>query len=777
MLNRFVLVLVALLLSLPATSQSTYQVALLPPADQEMGVNGQISAALNKNQQITTINIAMGDLEDLGENALLPDLLVLSDASALPSESMPAIQRYLRNGGDIIALRAPLWQTPLLRDGAQWVSRTEYAERNASALMEHVLFDFATEDLANWSRSTNAPERETQYRVEADSGIPGGQALHVFVPELDNWETFRRAGLQSPFPEGDTLTVFYAKGGPKTTSLAVEWTEKDGSRWMATVSLTSEWTQFVLAPEDFHYWESIPGRAGDAFHPENADQFTVGLAMSHGAVGGKEQSYWLGPVGTAPRTNRHEKLLTSFKAPAFDILSPGYKFFPAREATRLAARPGQSFFPAAAFPVPGVLRAVHPRPGAGGFDKGRDWRWTPLLEAFGSEEEYRGATAALLLHADGPCKGGVWASFGIEDPAWYTQEAFLEGLGTLVESMRSGLFLLDGGADHYTYFEDQPMRLGARVANLSKEARANTTVRLTVKTLEGDRVLHEETLALPAIAPGAIETVESPYRPAEWPLRVCVDLLRGDALVDHAEHEAHVWRPESRPSYVTVRDGEFQLDGARWRPHGVNYMPSSGIGTEDQPYFEYWIDARPYDPEIIQRDLDRIAGLGMNAISVFIYHRSLPAQNLLDLLRRADALGLKVNLSLRPGTPMDFHWDEMRELITCYRLAEHDCVFAYDLAWEPMWGNQDVRKAWDADWQAWIEERYGGLAQAEADWDYAVPRDASGAVTNPTGEQLITDGPWVRMIAAYRRFADTLLYEKFSQARRFVRANSIRIIW
>jgi hypothetical protein len=109
-------------------------------------------------------------------------------------------------------------------------------------------------------------------------------------------------------------------------------------------------------------------------------------------------------------------------------------------------------------------------------------------------------------------------------------------------------------------------------------------------------------------------------------------------------------------------------------------MPSSGVGTEDGEYFEYWLDPQPYDPEVIERDLSDVAALGMNMISVFVYYRSLGSRNLLDLLRRCERHGLKVNLSLRPGTPMDFRWDEMRVLIVDNRLPENDTIFAYDLA-------------------------------------------------------------------------------------------------
>jgi len=84
----------------------------------------------------------------------------------------------------------------------------------------------------------------------------------------------------------------------------------------------------------------------------------------------------------------------------------------------------------------------------------------------------------------------------------------------------------------------------------------------------------------------------------------------------------------------------------------------------------------------------------MNMISTFIDTTIMPDRNLFDYLQRCDKYGLKVNLSLRPGTPMDFEWDKMREMIVQNRLAQSDTVFAYDLAWEPFLGRQSERTRW-----------------------------------------------------------------------------------
>ncbi|MBU6402032.1 MAG: hypothetical protein KGS61_17075, partial [Verrucomicrobia bacterium] len=211
------------------------------------------------------------------------------------------------------------------------------------------------------------------------------------------------------------------------------------------------------------------------------------------------------------------------------------------------------------------------------------------------------------------------------------------------------------------------------------------------------------------------------------------------------------------------------LRGQPWKAHGVNYMPSSGIGVTGD-YFEFWLDRGAYDPAVIERDLERIRAMGLNAVSVFVYHRELPAQHLLDFLRRCQALGLHVNQSLRPGTPLDFHWSQMKELIEFFRLAQNDTIFAYDLAWEPShFDHAHQQHAYGADWQTWVRHRYGDLAAATRAWDTPAPIE-DGRLAVPPMSELTHDGPWRKLVADYRAFLDQLLGGKYAAARRLVQS-------
>ena len=265
---------------------------------------------------------------------------------------------------------------------------------------------------------------------------------------------------------------------------------------------------------------------------------------------------------------------------------------------------------------------------------------------------------------------------------------------------------------------------------------------------------------------------------------VLVSLAQGNAPIDALRHEVSVWKPKRNPEFIEARDGGFWLGGKPWKAHGVNYMPSSGIGLANYHYFENWLGRGAYDPEVIQRDLLRIKAMNFNAVSVFIDHQSLDSQHLLDFLRRCEALGLHVNLSLRPGTPMQFHWEQMKEIIEAYHLAQNDTVFAYDIAWEPSHGSHDdQQRDYAGLWHQWVLRRYETIPAATNAWGFPAPKliltprttlsplsmsFTALSIDVPTMAQLTTDGPWRKMVADYRLCLDEILHNRYSAARQLI---------
>lgn len=695
------------------------------------------------------------------------DLLVLSNAADLPAKSVQALDDYAKAGGDIIALNTPLWQRTLVDVNGKWTTQEAYQHEQAGNLPEHVIFDFS--DTSNWQRTADRMESPTTFEVVSNGPAPGQRAVHALITNLTGWDNYGIRNADKPFPKGHTLTVFAAKGDENTRHLAVEWTEKDGSRWIATVALGSEWRQYVLKPSDFKYWTSTEGRGGrgDSLKPENAVGFSFGLAYSHTGFDEGQHEFWVGPVATAESMPDLGSVLGPFDLPAMDTLCPSYKLFDSTGVKSLSVRADQVMVSDKQLAPAAITRSPQPRPTGAGFDKRRDWRWIPLVEARSADKQWRGTPVTMTVNAAGKYKNGVWASFGFGLGDVYRRQQALSMVGQIAQRMRNGAFILDGGANYYTYFDDQDVQLGMRVCNVGKEARQLTArVRVVTGKTAKPSVSKQWKVTLP---PGEIKSVSASWRPKSWPVggyTILAELLQDGKVIDSVTHKINVWRPKKTKHFITVKDGEMMLDGKLWRAHGVNYMPSSGIGIEDGEYFEHWIGAKSYDPEVIDRDLDHIKAMGMNSVSIFIYTGYEKDQNLLDILRRLEIRGMKANVGLRPGMPHWWKWENIRQIIERMRLAQNDTVFAYDIAWEPMFNTHNERKIYDKDWEKWIIERYGSIEAAETAWGYAVPRNEDNTITNPNPEQVDNDGPWLRMTAAYRRFLDTLLYKQYSVPRR-----------
>jgi len=701
------------------------------------------------------------------------DLLVLPHARSLPVASMDVVRNYLRGGGRMMALGLPAWESPTFNVNGKFLSKQECQQLIDGQVADRVLVDFAHEDLSKWKRSVEGAGTQTQVETAA---VDGQKALHVTIDNMGRWNVLDGPPLQEPFADGRTLTCFRARGTRDTREMAIEWDEQDGSRWIATIDLGTEWKSYCLPPESFRFWESTAGRggAGDRLDVRHAARLSVGLARSHNTLTGAHHEYWIGNIGTAHSPLAGLPPLDAVNAPQIDTLSPGWKFYPMHGPLQLAAPEGLALVSPIRLQPPdesGLPLAIQPRPRGVGFNQERPWRWQPLLEARSPQGDYRGAMSTLLVHFDGEFRGGIWACFTPDSAAFYQQESARQLLRQTAAAMRRGLFLQEGGSEFFTVFDGQKFNLGARVVNFGKTDQGNLALRLTVKPKHGGANVFAREFPMD-IAAGSTSTRMEQWQPTQWPeggLIVTTELVQDGQVIDRLEHELNVWRPKPKPEFIEEHAGGFLLRGQPWKVNGVNYMPSTGIGVTGGDYFEYWLGKGAYDPEAIERDLRRIKSMNLNAVSIFIHHPSLQAQHLLDFLRRCDALGLHVNQSLRPGTPLDFQWEKMKDLIEFYHMAENDTIFAYDLAWEAE--HLDEQNSYGRDWTAWVKNHYGSFAQAASAWGVPAPAvNRAGILAVPPLRELAQDGPWRILVADYRAFLDGVLDRKYGEARRLVRS-------
>lgn len=705
------------------------------------------------------------------------DLLIITGGRELPSETAPILARFLQHQGNLVAIGTPLYADPVRRVQDGWMKPVEIRAKLDAVQPNQVLYDFESDSPTGWTRSSNKPDNPVTFTC-AGNGAGGSQkSLHVTIDDLTGWETFAAPPLtENTVAPCQNVLCFWAKSGERTKRLAIECAERDGSRWIATVPLEREWTHHALVATDFAYWHDSPtgnrrGGPDDRLQFSVTARITVGLAFTHTGMEGGRHEFWIdqmafagSPLADVAATNRVE-------FPPTELLFPSYKCYRTTDVRRIRSHWMQALIETPDLPQPKELWCPHQRPHGTGFNKNRPWRMVTITEAVGDRDDFRGPALTLMLQQEPGQPAQGWATLGSDDPAFLTAPPTVNAIVSLAGRMLQGVFLFEGGSEFYTIFPGEPIRLGASVLNIRRRGQAEAEVRIRV--LAAGAEVFTDTFDVSTRygeAPDVIETCWGKNRLAPQGYRVVVELVQDRRVIDRLQHELGVWRPKDKPEYVTARDGDFYLQGQKWYPYGVNHMPASGIGTEDDLFFEHYLSRRAYDPEIFDRELARIKSLGMNMISTFIGYDYHADRNLFDYLQRCDKYGLKVNLSLRPGTPMDFEWDKMREMIVQNRLAQNDTVFAYDLAWEPFLGRQRERTRWDQCWGQWIQEHYSTIEAAEKAWGFPVPRAQDGSVTNPLDAHCGADGPWGKMVADYRRFLDEIVDEHYSRARQLVRS-------
>ncbi len=655
-------------------------------------------------------------------------VVIIPEASRLPVVVGEPLRQWLRSRkGVLFVSDAMPLQTWLYRAGGRWVERQEALLASTSW---RPMWKTPPADNA-WRRSTNAPDIPSSWtRVDT----PHGTGWQIRVQRLTSWCTYDTP-VSQPFREGETLMTFWARGNARTGALSIEWRERDGSRWYAAVALSPNWKQYVLSPDDFRYWHDNPskgrGGQGDRLNPQNVVEISIGFAYTFVPYPAFGSAFY--PSDTSleatiadVRVGKQTEALPKPVELILEAVTPWYRFYTDSQR-RLCS----------------VWR--YPGAGIGGECPGRR---IPLP---------LGERACLFLSAKGETEGGMWGWI----PA---SQANAKNLAPLLQPMLRSWHLLRAGTEQFSFWSEQAVLYGAEVANwgnrpvslslqarLSSPGRSVVTREMSLRLQPGERrrVLFPE-MNLPE---------------GEWRIRITAS--SSDGRHDELEHAFHViGKPGSVPR-ITVKNGRFYRGDEPFYAHGVNFWPLWIAGQDFNEYWGHWLSPYQYDPDSVERALRIAKQAGFNVLSVQ-YLQLTHAPQLVDFLERARRHGMYVNLFITAAHPFGFDPQMLRQLIEAARIPEWDNIFAYDIAWEPAWGNHVERKRFDPAWREWIAEQYGSIQNAERDWGYALPRE-NGEVTNPTDEQILNDGEWRRMVAAYRRFLDDHVNRAYWRVVRFIR--------
>ena len=726
---RLSLLLLALALGAPGSPAlaAIGPVAVLgamPPAAPSTTTDQAVNAL--KANHINAKVVSPQQLADPAQfNAGRYDLLVLPDSAVFPAVAQANLLNFLKQRGKLIAIGGPAFSQYVYERRGAWLSREDVLRSLPSGTP---ILDLSHADLARWAKSADSSASTISADVEP---TPHGPALHLKVPDYKNWTNVTPPPLEtSPFQTaGDNLTTFWAKGDAKTTGLVLDWRETDGSRWIAGVPITTTWRRYVLTPQDFRFWrDGSPadrGGPGDTFHPERAHSISIGMAQSHAPMPPGPKEAWIADLTTA----KMPQGMPSVEPPVLESISPWYKVYVHNGMVHPIVRYlGEGL----TGPRPGVLTILP----LGGLPPAV--KFNPVTQAWGAG----GPQVWTWLAMEDPFKGAAWSGMSRFSP---------NDLASLVKSMRNGIYLTAYGSSEFSAQPGETIPLGADITNTGG-VYANVRVHLSISGPGAAAEKYTQALMVPA--GGA-----APYR-VNWRARtpgmydVEVSLLQNGRKIADRRQPLRVLEIPHHPAsdMVKVVGGEFMLHGKPWRANGINFWPLYVSGQDPDAYQSGWLSPNQYDPVLCEADLTLCQQLHINEVSIQ-YTRPEWAPALLDFLARCRAHGILANIYLPGGNALDQNLAQTTSVLKAANLAGNDAVFAYDIAWEPRAGNHAQRRRLDPDWRQWILDQYGSVDAARTDWGFDPPLE-NGEVTNPLDSQLTADGPWRRMVAAYRRFMD-----------------------
>ncbi len=709
------------------------------------------------------------------------DALLLPDAAMCPLAARRSLLRFIKEGGDLLVIGGPLWETSRARAVAAYRAALQKAEG------AHPLADLGAPDAQRWSRSSNNMASQTHWTVEPTSAPGGKPVLRVDIIDLTGWDNLSRDVTGLPGPADDVVT-FWARGDAHTSAMTVELQEKDGSRWIAPVSLTPEWKRYALAAEDFGYWQDSPskgrGGPGDRLEIGRAARLSIGIAQSHVPVGNGPHTFWISTIASGPLPSGAEK--PDFTVPVLETLTPFYKTY---RLPSLHPRAADLQGPANTGNQTGPIVCPIPRPRGLAFSQARS-RWIPIEEIRNDQGNWRGTRVSLYVDATYPEHGSVFGEVAGADLA----EQLQRDVVGLARRMADGLFLLNGGPESFSYFPTAEIPVGAVVANLSGQER-ELSLGMRVSGAGERQATQLPTLKLQVPSGGVreVRAVITRGTAVTGEHLLHTELLDSNRVIDRIDSVFTVLPPPhaSASAFVRVKDGSFyapplaggkrQAAGSRsgnrkskienrksghslipWSPYGVNYWQSNVAGTEPGEYGLGWLMPGFYDPQIVERDLAALQGLGFNTVSIQLARpQQVPQAN--DFIFRAARHGIRTNLFIAGAHPFETDEPLFTRLITEGRFAGNPNIWAYDIAWEHHLGNHQERTRWDVEWERWVVERYGSIKHAEKVWGYPIPRDAQGHVTNPPDDELRNDGPWLKLAAAYERCADDVISRRYGR--------------
>ena len=731
-----------------------------------------ISALQSNGYQVNVVSF-----QDSDDAFRQDDPVIICGAQDCLAGTATLAQEFLNRGNNLIVLGGPAFINEHYPQ-AGLKTTAQLAEAFANGDFDRkIRMDFSrSAEEYGFLPDTYNPDSKKVDITASVTCVPDDTFGNALLWHTDTFSINEAFEAPFAFDEGENVLGFYTCADENTRVVTIKVVTDEGDVFKARVTPEKEYAFHMLSARDFAYdgnrfmalsW----GRRGIQLDFSRVTHLQFGHALSHAYSAYGKHTFKIAQVctGSVPFLNNNKVVV--------DGLCPKFKFFPVNNVSSVKVSSRQSILPVKELPLYEGMFSHPARQQGFGFDNQRRARFVPLIETIGKDGLNSGFLAYILFNRSTRDfsimkrfgmpylrNNSAIAGFTLNDPKFY-QDGGAEMVAQALTAMLRPVMLVEGGTDEFIYRDDATAgSLGALCFAYKGCDLTPYTVRLTAPGKDITAAL-TDFVAVKETDKADYLRFAVPFDAADG--NVSVSLYENGVLVDQLNHTVTVdyLKPEAERKFASIMKGqnEIGIDGKPVRFFGVNYMPSCNMANEDGMANEHYVSAASYDPDVINTDLQRCKNMGLNAVSLFVYFDpSLSSNNILHLLRLCEQYGLYVNLTLRPhANPFDFSREEVKAMIEKWRLPQLDIIVAYDIAWEryvgtyePCYGNRNGRKYFNEDWRFFLINRYGSYENAEKQFGYPLPRDEEGNVIGLSDDMLREDGPYNKMVAAYRTCID-----------------------
>lgn len=466
---------------------------------------------------------------------------------------------------------------------------------------------------------------------------------------------------------------------------------------------------------------------------------------------------------------------------------PTYKTYRCNDACAFKSNP---LYTSADVKTNTPLKVICPIPRAygGGYNMEFRNRYIPITNICGKSDRgdgTEGAAAFIMLNdtmghnpmtsliyagtVSMTALGSVAANIGIMEQNLMDIEGVPELIISVMENLSRGLHIFNAGAEKFVYSDNDRLVLGAKIHNSTIDYKT-VFVRISVK--KNNDIIYsygEELLAVPYGYSECRFECDN-FKADEYIVKT--ELFFNGELIDTVTQEIHkkdVINAKYPDDFVRVEGENFKLGNKNWYPIGMNYWPLYMPGFERNHYWLSWLDKSNYIPEEVEKDLELMEKIGINCLFMRIDGDLFQRQKYTfeDFLWRLRRHNMKLNFAFSNVTvPVHYSGTAFRKMMYEFDLINDPIIFSHDISWESDGAllATPYKRRYDDAWEAWINDRYGSIENAEKDFGVSIDRRPDGHITVPEEEEFAKDGEWRIKICAYRRFMEDYFSKVWREA-------------